>query len=98
MASMRVSAASWSRLVISVIGGTPVGVPTATIPAVASADLSIRTVSGQRAAAVADQLRRWVADTVREPFEYRLTISEEIVLCLWSSIWLSRRGLSVGWR
>jgi acetylornithine deacetylase/succinyl-diaminopimelate desuccinylase-like protein len=63
--------------VIAVIGGDPIGPSRAAVPAVASADLSIRFVPEQTAAGIADQLRRWVADTVSDRFTYDLTVSED---------------------
>jgi len=70
----------WARPaaeVISVLAGDPVGLSTAAVPAVAAADLSIRTVPDQRVADVAEQLRRWVADTISDRVDYRLDIAEE---------------------
>jgi acetylornithine deacetylase/succinyl-diaminopimelate desuccinylase-like protein len=71
----------WARPaleIISMIAGDPVGVTRAAIPSVAAADISIRIVTDQRAEAVTDQLRRWVADTISDRFDYRLTVAEEI--------------------
>jgi acetylornithine deacetylase/succinyl-diaminopimelate desuccinylase-like protein len=71
----------WTRPaaeVLTVVAGDPVGPPTATIPAVAAADLSIRTVPDQKSADVAEQLRRWVAQTIGDHVRYELTIPEEI--------------------
>jgi acetylornithine deacetylase/succinyl-diaminopimelate desuccinylase-like protein len=70
----------WARPaaeVISVLAGDPVGASTATVPAVAAAEISIRIVPDQRVADVAEQLRRWVADTISDRFDYRWTLSEE---------------------
>ncbi|GAA3395793.1 M20/M25/M40 family metallo-hydrolase [Cryptosporangium minutisporangium] len=70
----------WARPaveVLSIIGGDPIGVPRGAIPAEATASLSFRTVSDQTGAAVAEQLRRWVADTISDAVEYELTVAEE---------------------
>ena len=69
----------WARPaaeIISLIAGDPVGVTRSAIPAVAGATISIRTVSGQRCEDVADQLRRWVADTIGDSVDYELTVAE----------------------
>jgi acetylornithine deacetylase/succinyl-diaminopimelate desuccinylase-like protein len=66
-----------SAEVLSVIAGDPIGVPRGAIPAVAAADLSIRTVPDQKAAVVAEQLRQWVAGTISDRVDYSLTIAEE---------------------
>ncbi len=70
----------WTRPAIevtSVIGGDPIGPSRAAVPAVATADLSIRYVLDQTGAGIAEQLRRWVADTVGDRFEHRVTVSPE---------------------
>jgi acetylornithine deacetylase/succinyl-diaminopimelate desuccinylase-like protein len=70
----------WTRPeieVLTVVAGDPAGPPTATIPAVAAAELSIRTAPDQKSAVVAEQLRRWVAQTIGEHVRYELTIPEE---------------------
>ncbi|MEU8612494.1 M20/M25/M40 family metallo-hydrolase [Actinoplanes sp. NPDC048791] len=70
----------WTRPaaeIISMVAGDPVGVTRSAIPAVASATISIRTVAGQRCADVAEQLRRWVAGTISDTVDYRLTVAEE---------------------
>ncbi|GAA1520797.1 M20/M25/M40 family metallo-hydrolase [Kribbella lupini] len=70
----------WTRPaieVISILGGDAVGLPTATIPAVAAADLSIRTVPNQTVPVVAEQLRRWVADTIDPSVDYRFDVDEQ---------------------
>jgi acetylornithine deacetylase/succinyl-diaminopimelate desuccinylase-like protein len=70
----------WTRPsieVLTVVAGDPVGPPTATIPAVATADLSIRTVPDQKSADVAEQLRRWVAQTIGDHVRSELTIPAE---------------------
>jgi hypothetical protein len=41
-------------------------------------DLSIRIVGSQPAVTARDQLRRWVADTISDRFEYQLTVAEQI--------------------
>ena len=63
--------------VISVLGGDPVGLPRAAVPASAEASLSIRFVPDQTPAAIAEQLRRWVADTISDRFDYELSVEEE---------------------
>ncbi|WP_432514221.1 M20/M25/M40 family metallo-hydrolase [Kineococcus sp. SYSU DK001] len=63
--------------VTALLAGDPVGPSQGAIPAVATADLSIRTVPGQTVAAVADQLRRWVADRIDDRVAYRLEVKEE---------------------
>ena len=70
----------WARPaveVISLLAGDPVGPSRGAIPAVATAAISIRTVADQRVADVAEQLRRWVADTIDDRVDYELTIAEE---------------------
>jgi acetylornithine deacetylase/succinyl-diaminopimelate desuccinylase-like protein len=70
----------WTRPAIeaiSVIAGDPIGPSRAAVPAVASADLSIRTVPGQQIAIVAEQIRRWVAQGLSDLVEYELSISVE---------------------
>jgi acetylornithine deacetylase/succinyl-diaminopimelate desuccinylase-like protein len=71
----------WTRPaveVLSLIAGDPVGASRSAVPAVATANLNLRTVTGQQSADVADQLRRWVEDTISDDVTYELTISEEI--------------------
>ncbi|MCY1139769.1 M20/M25/M40 family metallo-hydrolase [Actinoplanes sp. Pm04-4] len=71
----------WERPAIEVIGllaGDPTGLPRAAVPAVATARLSIRTASGQRAATVEKQLRQWVASRLDDRFAYDLTVAEQI--------------------
>jgi acetylornithine deacetylase/succinyl-diaminopimelate desuccinylase-like protein len=63
--------------IITVVAGDPVGVTRSAIPAVATATLSIRTVAGQTVASVADQLRRWVKETIADTVEYDLSVDEE---------------------
>jgi acetylornithine deacetylase/succinyl-diaminopimelate desuccinylase-like protein len=70
----------WTRPaieVLSIAGGETTGLPTAAIPAVAAADLSIRTVPDQTVPSVAEQLRKWVADTISPDVDYRLEVGEE---------------------
>ncbi|GGP85913.1 M20/M25/M40 family metallo-hydrolase [Saccharothrix coeruleofusca] len=70
----------WTRPaleVLTVVAGDPVGASRAAVPAVASADLSIRTVPDQKVAVVAEQVRRWVADTISDRVDYELTVSED---------------------
>jgi acetylornithine deacetylase/succinyl-diaminopimelate desuccinylase-like protein len=70
----------WARPaveILSLVAGDPVGVTRSAIPAVATASLGFRTVPDQKAADVADQLRRWVAETVGDAVEYELTIGEQ---------------------
>jgi acetylornithine deacetylase/succinyl-diaminopimelate desuccinylase-like protein len=63
--------------IISMVAGDPVGVTRSAIPAVATATLNIRTVDGQTVSGVADQLRRWVAQTISGTVEYELTIVQQ---------------------
>lgn len=58
--------------VTSIIAGDPLGVSRAAVPAVASADLSFRTVPGQRVAKVAEQLQHWVDTTIGDAFGHTL--------------------------
>ncbi len=70
----------WTRPAIevtSMIGGDPIGPSRAVVPSVATADLSIRYVCDQTGAEIAEQLRQWVADTVSDRFDHRLTVSPE---------------------
>jgi acetylornithine deacetylase/succinyl-diaminopimelate desuccinylase-like protein len=70
----------WTRPAIeavSIIAGDPIGLPRAVIPAVASADLSIRTVPDQTVPAVAGLLREWVAKELGPEFGHELTVTEE---------------------
>lgn len=63
--------------IISVIGGDPTGMPRATIPSMAAADVSIRIVSGQDLQVVGDQLEAWLADRADENFDYQLDVQRE---------------------
>ncbi|MCE6996273.1 M20/M25/M40 family metallo-hydrolase [Saccharothrix sp. S26] len=70
----------WARPaaeVLTVVAGDPVGVPRAATPAVAVADLSIRTVPDQTVAAVAAKLRHWVAEHLSDRVRHELTVAEE---------------------
>jgi acetylornithine deacetylase/succinyl-diaminopimelate desuccinylase-like protein len=70
----------WERPALEVIAlaaGDPVGVPRAAVPSMASADLSIRTVAGQKVNEVADQVRRWVAETISDGYGYELSLDTE---------------------
>ncbi|MDT0168198.1 M20/M25/M40 family metallo-hydrolase [Pseudarthrobacter sp. BRE9] len=58
--------------VTSIIAGDPLGVSRAAVPAVASADLSFRTVPGQRLEKIAEQLQEWVAATIGDTYGYSL--------------------------
>ncbi|WP_307807113.1 M20/M25/M40 family metallo-hydrolase [Naasia sp. SYSU D00057] len=66
-----------STEVISMIAGDPIGATRAAIPAVASADISVRTVPGQRGERVAEQIRRWVDDGLPDRVEYTVAVAEE---------------------
>ncbi|MBD1542613.1 M20 family dipeptidase [Arthrobacter sp. IA7] len=70
----------WERPAVEVIAmaaGDPIGVARAAVPSMASADLSIRTVSGQKVHEVAKQLRRWVAENISDRYAYGLSIETE---------------------
>ena len=69
----------WSRPaieVMSLLAGDPLGLPRSVIPREATASLSIRTVAGQRIAAVAEQLRGFFASVLPAEAEYTLTIGQ----------------------
>lgn len=69
----------WSRPsaeVLSLVAGDVDGAARGTIPAVATATITIHTVADQRSATVADQLRRWVDAEMRDGFRHTLTISD----------------------
>jgi acetylornithine deacetylase/succinyl-diaminopimelate desuccinylase-like protein len=71
----------WTRPaveVISLASGDPVGPTRGAVPSMATVGLSFRTVPGQKAAAVADQLRQWVAERLDGRVDYDLTVSEKI--------------------
>jgi acetylornithine deacetylase/succinyl-diaminopimelate desuccinylase-like protein len=63
--------------VISVLAGDPTGMPRAAIPAVATADLSIRIVPGQDPQVVGKQLERWLAERGDNSFEHLLEVQNE---------------------
>jgi acetylornithine deacetylase/succinyl-diaminopimelate desuccinylase-like protein len=63
--------------VVSLLAGDPLGMPRAVIPSAATMSLSIRTVDGQRVAAVADQLRAFVEQHIPDGYGYALSIAEE---------------------
>jgi acetylornithine deacetylase/succinyl-diaminopimelate desuccinylase-like protein len=70
----------WERPALEVIAlaaGDPVGVPRAAVPSMASALLSIRTVAGQKVSVVAEQVRRWVDETISEGYGYELSLDTE---------------------
>ncbi|CAI3800482.1 M20/M25/M40 family metallo-hydrolase [Pseudarthrobacter sp. MM222] len=70
----------WERPALEVIAlaaGDPIGVKRAAVPSMASADLSIRTVSGQSVQDVADQVRRWVKETISDGYSYELSLDTE---------------------
>ncbi|TLM72925.1 M20/M25/M40 family metallo-hydrolase [Pseudarthrobacter sp. NamB4] len=58
--------------VTSIIAGDPLGVSRAAVPAVAAADLSFRTVPGQHAEKLAEQLQHWVRTTIGDAFGHSL--------------------------
>ncbi len=71
----------WTRPaieVITMVAGDPVGPSTAAVPAVASADFSIRTAPEQKVATVAEQMRRWVAEGLSDLVAHELSISLEL--------------------
>jgi acetylornithine deacetylase/succinyl-diaminopimelate desuccinylase-like protein len=63
--------------IVSLLAGDPLGMPRAVIPSAATLSLSIRTVEGQRIAAVADQLRSFVEKHVPDGYGYSISIAEE---------------------
>lgn len=71
----------WERPALEVIAlaaGDPIGVKRAAVPSMASADLSIRTVAGQRVERVAEQVRAWLESTIGDRFECSLELQQEI--------------------
>lgn len=60
--------------VISIVGGDQNGMPRATIPSVATADLSIRIVDGQNPETVGEQLQAWLAEHADGKFEHHLEV------------------------
>jgi acetylornithine deacetylase/succinyl-diaminopimelate desuccinylase-like protein len=70
----------WERPALEVVAlaaGDPIGVKRAAVPSMASADLSIRTVAGQKVKDVADQVRRWVDETIGDDYGYELSLDTE---------------------
>jgi acetylornithine deacetylase/succinyl-diaminopimelate desuccinylase-like protein len=70
----------WARPALevqNVIAGDPVGPSRGAIPSAATADLSIRTVPDQKIAEIGAQLRRWIAENIRDQFDHELTLSDE---------------------
>ncbi|MEC5199213.1 acetylornithine deacetylase/succinyl-diaminopimelate desuccinylase-like protein [Arthrobacter sp. PL16] len=70
----------WERPALEVIAlaaGDPIGVKRAAVPSMAAADLSIRTVAGQKVQDVADQVRRWAETTISDGYTYRLSLDTE---------------------
>ncbi|NKQ27440.1 M20/M25/M40 family metallo-hydrolase [Streptomyces galbus] len=68
----------WTRPaaeVVTLLGGDPDDPARGVVPAVASADLTLRLVPDQKADTVMAQLRTWVAEQIRDGFEYELTTS-----------------------
>ncbi|MEV7661976.1 M20/M25/M40 family metallo-hydrolase [Paenarthrobacter sp. NPDC089316] len=63
--------------VIALVAGDPVGVKRATVPSMASVDISIRTVAGQTVAEVASQVRHWFETTKSDSYGYELSIDTE---------------------
>ena len=69
----------WARPsveVIAMIAGDPIRPTRAAIPAVAAADLSFRTVPGQVAGHIADQVRQWVDANLTDAVEAVVEVSE----------------------
>lgn len=56
--------------VTSIIAGDPIGLQRAAVPAVATANLSFRTVPGQRVEKVAELLGQWVEATIGGAFRH----------------------------
>ena len=70
----------WERPALEVIAlaaGDPIGVKRAAVPSMASADLSIRTVTGQHINDVAEQVRAWVDANVSDSYAYELSLDTE---------------------
>jgi acetylornithine deacetylase/succinyl-diaminopimelate desuccinylase-like protein len=70
----------WARPTIevqSMIAGDPIGPSQGAIPAVAGADLSIRTVPDQKIDDIGEQLRAWFAENIDDHFDHELTLSEQ---------------------
>ncbi|MDG4826167.1 M20/M25/M40 family metallo-hydrolase [Asanoa sp. WMMD1127] len=69
----------WARPgieVLTVVAGDPDGPSRGAVPSMASASLTVHTVPEQKINDVADQLRRWVAETMPPGVDYELTIPE----------------------
>jgi acetylornithine deacetylase/succinyl-diaminopimelate desuccinylase-like protein len=69
----------WTRPaaeVVTLLGGDPDDPARGVVPAVASADLTFRLVPDQSAGAVTEQVRKWVAQTIRDGFAYELSIPD----------------------
>ncbi|WP_461170851.1 M20/M25/M40 family metallo-hydrolase [Arthrobacter sp. Z1-15] len=70
----------WARPALEVVAmaaGDPVGAKRAAVPSMAAADLSIRTVAGQKVDDVAEQVRSWVGETISDGYAYELSIDIE---------------------
>jgi len=70
----------WARPsleVLSLLAGDPEGIARAVIPSEATAELNIRTVPGQRVAAVAEQMRAFFAERMPAGVDYTLKVAEE---------------------
>ena len=70
----------WARPsleVLSVLAGDPTGVQRAVIPSVATAELNVRTVPGQRVDRVAEQLRAFFAEVVPDTVEHELEVASD---------------------
>ncbi|MFI8194295.1 M20/M25/M40 family metallo-hydrolase [Streptomyces sp. NPDC085946] len=68
----------WTRPaaeVVTLLGGDPDDPARGVIPAVASADITLRLVPDQSAEDVMKQLRHWIAERIGDGFEYELTTS-----------------------
>ncbi|MDQ0578470.1 acetylornithine deacetylase/succinyl-diaminopimelate desuccinylase-like protein [Streptomyces rishiriensis] len=68
----------WTRPaaeVVTLLGGDPDDPARGVIPAVASADITLRLVPDQSADEVMGQLRQWVAEQISDGFEYELSTS-----------------------
>ncbi|WP_258308333.1 peptidase dimerization domain-containing protein [Streptomyces sp. NWU339] len=60
---------------VTLLGGDPDDPARGVVPAVASAGLTFRLAPGRRAENVMEQLRKWVAETIRDGFAYELNTS-----------------------
>ncbi|WP_458108784.1 M20/M25/M40 family metallo-hydrolase [Arthrobacter sp. R3-55] len=63
--------------VIALVAGDPVGVKRATVPSMASVDLTIRTVAGQTVPEVAFQVRHWFETMKSNHYDYQLAVDTE---------------------